>query len=545
MDGRYQVMPALSAEEYAALKADIEEHGVLVPVEYDDEGNILDGFHRVQICQELGLDWPKVVRQDLTDAQKLEHAWTLNLARRHLSREQKQRIAIRLRRDGWTQERIAQTLSVSPATISMWLTEFINSDELAASTHITGRDGKRYPTRKVHRSSQSRTAEVKPAEHTELALSAITHKADTPERSSALGEDVPSLSHPHVEQTAAGTDGRPLLEPYTSHDAIQNRPKTLTEAAGSPTAPNGLTPHHEALDPSAGDWLALVGELYTAFRSLEDRQDVMTIAQSWSHQMTATYVHQCAYVISKLQEILQTLHTIVTNEEPSLGAKESYREAESPHGDVGALDEPAKEELNGIPLALEGAVVASTIALEERREEADDGLSPSMDAEENNQRSLPRDSSHHDDPLFTAHEMTTPVLPTANEVKAMQERGETAGGRPRGDDEGAVQQDISAHGHAQGAQHKCSTDASNVNMGTSPPVNPVHEEMTRTDGRARDHRQDVIERVKTLRAEKRSFRDIAAALNAEGVATFTGQGRWHHGMLPRLLHAIKANDQTP
>ena len=150
MDGRYQVMPALSAEEYASLKADIKEHGVLVPVEYDDEGNILDGFHRVQICQELGLDWPKVVRTDLTDAQKLEHAWTLNLARRHLSREQKQGIASRLRRDGWTQERIAQTLSVSPATISMWLTEFINSDELAAPTHITGRDGKRYPTHKVH-----------------------------------------------------------------------------------------------------------------------------------------------------------------------------------------------------------------------------------------------------------------------------------------------------------------------------------------------------------------------------------------------------------
>jgi ParB-like chromosome segregation protein Spo0J len=132
MDGRYQVMPALSAEEYAALKADIEEHGVLVPVEYDDEGNILDGFHRVQICQELGLDWPKVVRQDLTDAQKIEHAWTLNLARRHLSREQKQSIAIRLRRDEWTQERIAQTLSVS--ILMNWLLPHTSRAEMASAT---------------------------------------------------------------------------------------------------------------------------------------------------------------------------------------------------------------------------------------------------------------------------------------------------------------------------------------------------------------------------------------------------------------------------
>lgn len=32
----YQVMPALSQEDFAALKTDISERGVLVPVEYDD-----------------------------------------------------------------------------------------------------------------------------------------------------------------------------------------------------------------------------------------------------------------------------------------------------------------------------------------------------------------------------------------------------------------------------------------------------------------------------------------------------------------------------
>jgi hypothetical protein len=39
--------------------------------------------------------------------------------------------------------------------------------------------------------------------------------------------------------------------------------------------------------------------------------------------------------------------------------------------------------------------------------------------------------------------------------------------------------------------------------------------------------------------------DIAALLNAEGVATFTGQGCWYHGMLPRLLQPIETKDQTP
>jgi hypothetical protein len=63
-------------------------------------------------------------------------------------------------------------------------------------------------------------------------------------------------------------------------------------------------------------------------------------------------------------------------------------------------------------------------------------------------------------------------------------------------------------------------------------------------GRVLVHRQDVTARAKALRAEQRTFRDIAATLNMESVATFTGQGRWHHWMLSRLLQAIETNDQT-
>ena len=46
----YQVMPPPCAEDYAALEASIVAHGVLVPVEYDEAGNILDGHTRVAIC---------------------------------------------------------------------------------------------------------------------------------------------------------------------------------------------------------------------------------------------------------------------------------------------------------------------------------------------------------------------------------------------------------------------------------------------------------------------------------------------------------------
>ena len=95
--GQWQVLPELTAEEYAALKADIAERGVQVPVEYDEQGAILDGHHRVRACQELGIsDWPRVVRKGLTEEQKLQHVISLNLARRHLNESQRAMIAARL-----------------------------------------------------------------------------------------------------------------------------------------------------------------------------------------------------------------------------------------------------------------------------------------------------------------------------------------------------------------------------------------------------------------------------------------------------------------
>lgn len=79
------IMPPLRKEEYQALKASIEKNGVLVPVEVDkDTGEVLDGNHRLQAAEELGVEAPKVYRTFDTDEDRKEHALTLNLMRRHL-----------------------------------------------------------------------------------------------------------------------------------------------------------------------------------------------------------------------------------------------------------------------------------------------------------------------------------------------------------------------------------------------------------------------------------------------------------------------------
>lgn len=89
----YQVMPDLAPEEYQALKQDIEARGVMVPVEYDDDGNVLDGHHRIQACTELGIDdWPSITRSGMDEAGKRAHARQLNLSRRHLNQEQRREL---------------------------------------------------------------------------------------------------------------------------------------------------------------------------------------------------------------------------------------------------------------------------------------------------------------------------------------------------------------------------------------------------------------------------------------------------------------------
>lgn len=90
--GEFQVMPPLSADEYAALRADITERGVLVPVARDQHGRILDGHHRIAIAAALGVDCPTEVHHAAGDDEARDLALTLNLARRHLTREQRREL---------------------------------------------------------------------------------------------------------------------------------------------------------------------------------------------------------------------------------------------------------------------------------------------------------------------------------------------------------------------------------------------------------------------------------------------------------------------
>jgi len=116
--GPYQLFPGLSAEEFAALKADIAARGVLVPIEFDETGAVLDGHHRLRAWAELRAEgvrvapYPRVVRQLAGEQEKKAHAVALNLARRHLEPAERRELVSRLRAEGWSLRRIAGTLGV-------------------------------------------------------------------------------------------------------------------------------------------------------------------------------------------------------------------------------------------------------------------------------------------------------------------------------------------------------------------------------------------------------------------------------------------------
>jgi hypothetical protein len=88
-DQPYQLLPPLSPDEYAALRADIEANGIRVPVDVDEDGQILDGHHRRRIAAELGIPCPTRLLAGLTEDDKRAHAVAVNVHRRTLTISQR------------------------------------------------------------------------------------------------------------------------------------------------------------------------------------------------------------------------------------------------------------------------------------------------------------------------------------------------------------------------------------------------------------------------------------------------------------------------
>lgn len=138
----YQLLPRLSDEEYDALKNDIAENGVRVPIDVDENGAILDGHHRAWITGDLGIECPRRTVTGLSEEQKRTHAVAVNVHRRSLSREQRREVVARLRADGMTQKRITQITGIPQPTVSrdLGVIQVNNADLPSTITDSLGRE---------------------------------------------------------------------------------------------------------------------------------------------------------------------------------------------------------------------------------------------------------------------------------------------------------------------------------------------------------------------------------------------------------------------
>lgn len=145
---KYQLFDDLLEKDYLALKEDIALRGIIVPVEVDEQGNILDGHHRVRAWRELkaegrinGADYARIVRAGMSEPEKRNHVRALNLIRRHLTKERQTQVMAEMRQDGMTCEAIALATGVSDETVRK------STSKKLEVVKIMGKDGKSRPSK--------------------------------------------------------------------------------------------------------------------------------------------------------------------------------------------------------------------------------------------------------------------------------------------------------------------------------------------------------------------------------------------------------------
>ena len=145
----YQFLPRLSDDEYTSLEKSIREHGIQVPIVVDENGSVIDGHHRKEIADRLGLPCPRNTARDLDETGKRTLACSLNLDRRHLNREQKREvIAKSLMADPQLSNRQhAERVGASHPTVAAIRADLENSGDVEKLSTVTDSLGRQQPTR--------------------------------------------------------------------------------------------------------------------------------------------------------------------------------------------------------------------------------------------------------------------------------------------------------------------------------------------------------------------------------------------------------------
>jgi ParB-like chromosome segregation protein Spo0J len=150
-----ELMPAMTEEEFVALKEDIEKHGVHEPV-WVFENQILDGRHRARACDELDQEF-EIREYNGTDPGAF--VVSLNLHRRHLNREQKRALVERLLEamPEKSNNAIARTAKVDDKTVAKVRVELEARSEIPNVAKRTDSKGREQPAKKSRATPNARS----------------------------------------------------------------------------------------------------------------------------------------------------------------------------------------------------------------------------------------------------------------------------------------------------------------------------------------------------------------------------------------------------
>jgi len=92
-----KLVPRPSSDDYNRLKSDIEKNGIEQAIVINSKGEILEGYTRYQIAQELSIeDIPHIVKDFKNDDEEISYVIRVNMNRRHLTVMQKTQLGMQL-----------------------------------------------------------------------------------------------------------------------------------------------------------------------------------------------------------------------------------------------------------------------------------------------------------------------------------------------------------------------------------------------------------------------------------------------------------------
>lgn len=167
-------VPWADEDAHASLMADIEKHGIQVPVDALPDGTVLDGRTRLAIAKVLQL--PEVPVRWVEPADPVGYMLRMALQRRHLTTAQRKALAESLMRldPGRSDRGIAQETGLSHPTVAAVRADLEASGQLESSTSRTGLDGRT-------RTMPERAPEPTPTTSARTAASAHPGSAPTAE----------------------------------------------------------------------------------------------------------------------------------------------------------------------------------------------------------------------------------------------------------------------------------------------------------------------------------------------------------------------------